>query len=207
MLKIGLTGGIGSGKTTVARIFEHLGYKVYIADIQASRLMNTDPQLRRELSSAFGKDIYTTDRQIDKKRLASLIFNNREALRQINRIVHPCVVDDFNRWCEKQPGEFIFFESAILFEAGLEKTVDSIICVYASPETRIKRVMERDHTTGEKVRERMAAQMGDEEKCRRSDFTICTDNSVMVLEQIETIIEKLKNNSKHNRPAEEGSLS
>ncbi len=196
MLKIGLTGGIGSGKTTIARVLEHLGYKVYIADSQASRLMNSDPQLRDELSMAFGKDIYTAAHQIDKKKLASLIFNNREALQQINRIVHPKVVADFNRWSGKQPGEFIFFESAILFEAGLEKTVDYIICVYASLETRLKRVMERDQATEEKVRERIANQMNDEEKCRRSDFTVYTDSPAMVLEQIDSLIGILKNKTK-----------
>lgn len=196
MLKIGLTGGIGSGKTTIARVLEHLGYKVYIADAQASRLMNSDPQLRDELSMAFGKDIYTAAHQIDKKKLASLIFNNREALQQINRIVHPKVVADFNRWSEKQPGEIIFFESAILFEAGLEKTVDYIICVYASLETRLKRVMERDQATEEKVRERIANQMNDEEKCRRSDFSVCTDSPAMVLEQIDSLIGILKNKTK-----------
>lgn len=196
MLKIGLTGGIGSGKTTIARVLEHLGYKVYIADSQASRLMNSDPQLRDELSMAFGKDIYTAAHQIDKKKLASLIFNNREALQQINRIVHPKVVADFNHWSEKQPGEFIFFESAILFEAGLEKTVDYIICVYASLETRLKRVMERDQAAEEKVRERIANQMNDEEKCRRSDFTVYTDSPAMVLEQIDSLIGILKNKTK-----------
>lgn len=196
MLKIGLTGGIGSGKTTIARIFEHLGYKVYIADVHASRLMNTDPQLRERISATFGKDIYTAEQRIDKKRLASLIFNNRKALLQINRIVHPRVVADFYRWCERQPGEFVFFESAILFEAGLEKTVDYIICVTATLETRLKRVMERDHTSEEKVRERMSNQMDDEEKCRRSNFTVCTDGTVMVLKQIETLIETLNNKTK-----------
>lgn len=197
MLKIGLTGGIGSGKTTIAHVFEHLGYQVYIADTQASRLMNTDPQLRHELSSAFGKNIYTTDNRIDKKKLAAIIFSNREALEQINRIVHPKVIADFIRWCEKQKEEFVIFESAILFEAGLEKTVDYTICVYASPETRLKRVMARDHTTADKVRERIANQMNDEEKCRKSDFTICTDSQFMVLEQINTLIETLKH--KYNR--------
>lgn len=196
MLKIGLTGGIGSGKTTIAHVFEHLGYKVYIADTQASRIMNSDPRLRHELSTVFGKDIYTENQQIDKKKLASLIFNNRKALQQINQIVHPKVVSDFNHWCEKQTGEFVFFESAILFEAGLEQTVDYTICVYASLATRLKRVMERDHTTEEKVRERISNQMDDQEKCRRSDFTICTDSPVMVLQQIDSLIEQLKNKVK-----------
>lgn len=198
MLKIGLTGGIGSGKTTIAHVFEHLGYQVYIADTQASHLMNTDPQLRHELSSAFGKDIYTTDNQIDKKKLAAIIFSNREALQQINGIVHPKVVADFIRWCEKQKGEWVIFESAILFEAGLEKTVDYTICVYASLETRLKRVMARDHTTADKVRERIANQMNDEEKCRKSDFTICTDSQLMVLEQINILIETLKHKYKRS---------
>lgn len=193
MLRIGLTGGIGSGKTTIAHVLKHLGYPVYIADTQASHLMNVDPQLRQELASAFGEDIYTTARQIDKKKLASLIFNDREALQRINHIVHPRVIADFYQWCEQQSGELVFFESAILFEAGLEKTVDYIICVYASPATRLKRVIKRDHTTEDKVRERIANQMNDEEKCRKSDFTICTDSPVMVLEQIDTLLEKLKN--------------
>lgn len=196
MLKVGLTGGIGAGKTTIARIFRQLGYPVYIADIEASRLMNTDFQIRRELSELVGMDIYTQETQVDKKKLADIIFKHPEILKQVNRIVHPRVVADFNNWCVSRNAKIVFFETAILFEAGLEKNVDYTICIYASPEARIKRVMVRDQTTAEKVMARMENQMDDQEKCRRSDFTIYTDGEIMVMEQINLIIEKLENTKK-----------
>lgn len=191
MLRIGLTGGIGSGKTTIANIFRHLGYGVYIADTEASRLMNTDTEIRRRLSALFGADIYTPDMQVDKKKMAGIIFNDRKALKQVNRIVHPRVADDFNKWCGQQQGDIVFFETAILFESGLEKNVDYTICVYASPALRIKRVAARDGVPAGKVVERMKNQMDDEEKCRKSDFTICTEDSVMELEQAEQVLEEL----------------
>lgn len=193
MLKIGLTGGIGAGKTTVAHIFRSLGYDVYIADTEASRLMNTDPQIRRELSALVGGDIYTAENRVDKKKLADIIFSHPEILKQVNRIVHPRVSADFDGWCVSRKADIVFFETAILFEAGLEKNVDYIICVYASPESRMKRVVERDGVTVEKVMARMENQMDDREKCRKSDFILSTDGEVMVMEQIDLIIEKLEN--------------
>lgn len=192
MLKIGLTGGIGSGKTTIAHIFRHLGYDIYIADTEASRLMNTDTEIRRELSVLFGIDIYTPDQQVDKKKLAGIIFNDRKALEQVNRIVHPRVADDFKQWCKHRECDIVFFETAILFESGLESNVDYTVCVYASRELRIRRVVERDRISEAKVVERMQNQMDNGEKCRKSDFTICTDDGVMELEQVERILEELE---------------
>lgn len=191
MLKIGLTGGIGSGKTTIANVIRHLGYKIYIADTEASLLINSDPQIRYELTALFGADIYTAEGGLNKKKLANLIFNDRSALQKVNAVVHPRVTANFMDWCEKQKGQLVFFESAILFEAELEKNFDYIVCVYASPSTRISRVMKRDHTTAEQVRARIANQMDDKEKCRKSDFTICTDENEMVLQQVIGIINKL----------------
>ena len=124
MLKIGLTGGIGSGKSTIAKIIETLGYPVYISDSKASELINRDEEIKRHLTELFGKDIYQPDGNLDKKRLATIIFNDKEAIKQVNGIVHPAVTRDFMEWCSAQRRPLLFFESAILFEAKLENLFD-----------------------------------------------------------------------------------
>ncbi|MDR1756230.1 MAG: dephospho-CoA kinase [Culturomica sp.] len=191
MLRVGITGGIGSGKTTVARILAEKGFPVYIADREAARLMRSDPFIREHLCRLFGADIYTPDGEPDKKRLAGIIFRNREALAQVNALVHPEVIRDFEQWSRKQPGEIVFFETALLYEAGLSHHFDRIVMVYASPETRIKRVMARDGLSEEQVRERMANQGNSEEHCRKADFVIYTENGEDLCRQIENMLEKI----------------
>lgn len=193
MLKIGLTGGIGSGKTTIANTLRQLGYKVYIADREAARLIRTHPQIREELTEAFGPSVYLPSGELNKQTLAACIFTNPEKLALVNRIVHPRVHEDFNRWCRQQQADLVFFESAILFESGFRQETDYTICIYASPATRIKRVIARDRTTADQIRERMKNQMSDEEKCAQSDFTICTDDGNMILDTLFSILEQLKN--------------
>lgn len=192
MVKIGLTGGIGSGKTTVAGLWAEKGYPVYIADLAASELINHNKIIKKAFIRLFGTSIYQPDGTLNKQALAHIIFNNPETLQKVNTIVHPEVMKDFNRWSLKQDKPAVLFESAILFEAHLEKNFDYIICVYASPETRIKRVMQRDHTTAEKVLERIKNQMDDDVKCQKSNFIIHTDNHQSLSQQITEIEKQLK---------------
>lgn len=194
---IGLTGGIGSGKSTVAGILKHMGYAVYIADTEASRLINRSVEIRNELTSLFGADLYTPQGVLDKKILADIIFKNPQALSQVNRIVHPRVISDFRHWRKQQNSNLVFFESAILFEAGLTRYFDFIICVTAPQAIRLKRVVLRDATNEDKVKERMQNQADDAEKCRNSDFIIYNDEEHMVVQQVLDILNKL--NLKYNK--------
>lgn len=191
MIKIGLTGGIGSGKTTVAHILEQEGYPVYISDRQASELINKNTEIRSALTGLFGTTLYSDDNNLDKKKLAEIIFNDKTALQKVNAIVHPVVLEDFRQWSLLQSGNLVFFESAILFEAGLEKNFDLIISVYASRQTRIQRVVDRDRVCPEQVIKRIENQMADDIKCQKSDFTIYTDRGLDLNQQIKDIIEQL----------------
>ncbi|WP_302568311.1 dephospho-CoA kinase [Culturomica massiliensis] len=191
MIKIGLTGGIGSGKTTVAHILEQEGYPVYISDRQASELINKNREIRSALTGLFGTSLYSDDNNLDKKKLAEIIFNDKTALQKVNAIVHPVVLEDFRQWSLLQSGNLVFFESAILFEAGLEKNFDRIISVYASRQTRIQRVVDRDKVCPEQVIKRIENQMADDIKCQKSDFTIYTDRGLDLNQQIKDIIEQL----------------
>ena len=192
MLKIGLTGGIGSGKSTIAKVFETMGYPVYICDRRASELMNEDEGIRSRLTALFGETVYLDDRHLDKKRLADIIFRDTTALERVNGIVHPAVMADFDRWSQAQKAEFVFCESAILFEAGLSSAFDAVVAVSAAPDTRIRRVMARDNTAREKVIERLNNQMADEAKCQKADYVITNNDDDRILPQIQHIINQLK---------------
>lgn len=192
MKTIGVTGGIGSGKSTVAHIIHLLGYPVYIADTEASRLMNENPAIRKQLTDRFGASIYASDGNLNKPLLASQIFKNPKTLSEVNHIVHPVVFQDFQDWCSKQNNSLAFFESAILFEAGLNNYFEYIICVTAPQGLRIQRVKMRDQATTEQINERMNNQMADAEKCKQSDFVIHNDNEHPVIRQILDFIEKIE---------------
>lgn len=192
MVAIGLTGGIGSGKSLIARILNIMGYPVYVSDREASRLMYAHPDIRQDIIERFGESVYTNDRRIDKAVLADIIFNDSQALTDMNKIVHPRVMEDFRQWSSWQNKPLVFFESAILFEAGLKDFFRHIICVTAPMEVRIDRVIMRDNTQPEKVKERINNQMDEAEKCKRADFVIFNDDQHPLLEQIEKTIKKLK---------------
>lgn len=193
MLKIGLTGGIGSGKTTIAQIFSALGYPVYLADPAAARLINHHMGIREQLIHHFGTDIYRPDGTLDKKKLASFIFHDRENLLLVNHIVHPRVTADFLAWCKHQHAPFVLFESAILFEAGLTSLFDKIICVQADLPTRIRRVMKRDNTTPAEIEARIKNQMDDSLKCREADYILYNNENTDLLPQILSLADSLKN--------------
>ncbi len=185
---IGITGGIGSGKTTVCKIFELLGISVYYADDSAKHLMVHDPQVVSSIQQLLGAEAYLPDGSLNRKWIGSQVFNDRDKLNQLNAIVHPATREDFRRWVEEKQGNtndaFVLREAAILFEAGAAADTDGVITVYAPKSIRIRRVMERDHVSQEEVLKRMANQWADTEKIRRADLTIYNDGTHMVVPQV-----------------------
>jgi len=168
---IGLTGGIGSGKTTVANEFSSLGIPVYIADLEARKLMQTDSVLS-QIRAEFGNTVFDNGVLVREK-LSEIVFNDSEKLEKLNGIVHPAVKKHFDEWLLKHKNNpFVIYETAILFESGSYKRCDFVINVEAPLEVRIQRVIERDNTTREKVLERIKNQWNDEEKSSKSDFII-----------------------------------
>lgn len=168
---VGLTGGIGSGKTTVAKMFQELGVPLYIADERAKVLMNTSKVIRKKLILLFGKEAYK-DKQLNRPFLASKIFENADLLKQMNAIVHPEVGADFEQWKENQTSAYVLKEAAIIFEINKASQYDFIITVVADLDQRIARVMNRDNTTEAKVLAIVNNQWSDDEKAKQSDFVI-----------------------------------
>ncbi|MCX2681690.1 dephospho-CoA kinase [Galbibacter sp. EGI 63066] len=168
---VGLTGGIGSGKSTVASVFVELGIPVFIADTEGKRLMRESSEVKNAIVSAFGKEAYIEDNP-NRKYLADLVFNDPKKLEQLNAIIHPAVGVSFKKWYQEQEAPYVVKEAAVLFESGADKDCDVIIIVTAPLETRIHRVVERDQTTREAVMERIENQWSEEEKIKRADFVI-----------------------------------
>ena len=189
-IRIGLTGGIGSGKSVVSRLLEVMGIPVYISDIETRRLMVSDESIRRGLTSLLGENVYIGE-NLNKPLLASYLFGSAEHAAQVNAIVHPRVKAGFNRWASEQKAPIVALESAILFESGFEDVVDFVVTVCAPIEVRMHRVQERDGATEAQVRKRMAAQMDDEEKCKRSDFVILNDGNKPLDIQIDDLLQIL----------------
>lgn len=190
-MKAGLTGGIGSGKSLASKIFRALQIPVFDADIEAKNLMNNNHYIREELCTLFGNDIYLPDGFIDRKRLAQIIFTDKEAIRQVNKIVHPAVRSWFVEWHSQQKSAYTIYEAAILFESGFSVQLDYNILMTAPPELRIERVMKRDNTTREKVLERMNNQWTDEKKQLLADYIIVNDEETFLTPQVLDINEKL----------------
>lgn len=189
---IGLTGGIGSGKTTVANYIKSLGIPVYIADEKAKKIMETKTVIEL-VQNAFGKDVIS-DGKIDRQQLAQLVFNNPDKLQKLNDIVHPIVKQNFNNWVKKHKNlPFVFKEAAILFESGSYKYCDSIITVTAPLETRLQRVIKRDKTSKEQVLDRMKNQWSEEKKIQKSDYVIHNISMEDTKNQVDNILEILKN--------------
>lgn len=183
---IGLTGGIGSGKTTIANYFADLGVPVYIADTEAKKILNF-PEVVQEILQVFGEEVFT-DNIPDRKKLASVVFNNPEKLKQLNAIIHPRVRQHFIDWAEQHKKErFVIKEAAILFESGSFKDCDKVILVTAPKEVRIKRVMKRDGVSKEEVLERMKNQWDEEKKKKLSDFIIENIDLEIAKNQVNTI--------------------
>ena len=192
MIKIAVTGGIGSGKSYISHLLENMHIPVYNADNEAKRLTVSDAGIRGELIALLGEEVYK-DGLLNKPFLASYLFSDPAHVLQINSIIHPRVRKDFTVWVERQEKcEIVGMESAILYEAGFQDTVDAVIMVYAPVELRIQRAMYRDGASEEQVRARIAAQMDDEEKRRRADFTVVNDGVQLLIPQLNRIVEQLK---------------
>ncbi|MDR1984390.1 MAG: dephospho-CoA kinase [Prevotellaceae bacterium] len=192
MLKVGLTGGIGSGKTVVAKIFKTVGAPVFCADDEAKKLYS-DNDVRKQIINIFGKQIYINDNDIDKQLLASKIFSNKQLLEKINSIIHPAVHKHFENWLAAQKSSYIIHEAAILFESGFDKFMDKIIVVDAPQDLRITRVMARNKESYQQVIKRMENQMNDEERNTRADFIIRNYVNTPVLPQVLKIHKNLLN--------------
>ena len=187
MVTIGITGGIGSGKSVVCRILRMWRYPVYDSDSEAKRLMNTSGEIRSRLMALLGHDIYT-DAGLDRNRMAALVFKDRDILNQVNAIVHPAVHRDFTEWAKRQDSKLVFLESAILYESGLADALSSVWCVAAPADIRIARTMARNRCSREEVMERISKQMSDEEMAEKSDEIIYNDDSHSLLLQLKTLL-------------------
>jgi len=192
MIKLGITGGIGSGKSTVSEIFSLCNVPVYIADIESKKLVASSPVIREKLIQLFGEELYTNG-VLNKALLASHIFNDKNKLETVNTIIHPEVGIDFNKWIKNHSQyPIVAHEAAILFESGFDKMMDRILMVYTPLEIRIQRTMLRDNISREKVLERIQNQMPDEEKAKLSDFVIVNDNTISLIEQVTSIIKQIR---------------
>lgn len=171
MIKVAICGGIGSGKSTVCRMFAERGVALYDSDSRAKALMNESDELRKALVAEFGEECYT-EGVLNRPYLASRVFGSEEQLARLNSIVHPAVKADFLRWAEEQEGDYCILESAILFESGFDAVVDKTVAVLAPLPLRIERAMERDGASREQIEARVKAQMSDDELVARADFAI-----------------------------------
>ena len=188
---VGLTGGIGSGKTTIAKIFSHLGYPVYNSDTEAKNLINTNAELISEIKHYFGDDLYN-NKGLNREKMASIVFNNPDKLKQLNSIVHPAVQNDFELWCNKQKSDLVIKEAAILFESGAYKSCDLVVAVIADINTRLKRVIKRDNTTQKAVINRMKNQFDTNKLIELSDYCINNNDNSLILEQIFSVISDIR---------------
>ncbi len=190
ILKVGITGGIGSGKSTVAKVFEVLGIPVYYADDAAKKLMNEDEAIKTQLQQLFGKEAYV-DGKLNRKYLSGLVFNNEVKLTQLNAIVHPATLKDADQWMRQQTTRYAIKEAALIFESGAQAQLDFVIGVSAPAPTRIQRVMKRDGITTEEVKARMEKQMDESIKMSLCDYLITNDERELVIPQVIKIHEAL----------------
>ena len=192
MIKVGITGGIGSGKSVVSDVIRLLGYPVYNSDIRAKELSDTNPIIRQSLVALFGPAIYT-DNHLNRPLLESHLFQDSAQRKAVNAIIHPVVFADFNKWCAMQHTALVFAESAILVESGFSALMDKMIVVDAPHKLRLQRVVERDVVTMEQAQKRMEAQMDSVDLCKRADYVIYNDNEHLLISQIVDTINKLVN--------------
>ncbi len=191
MIKLGLTGGIGSGKSTVAKVFQELGVPVYYADVEAKKFL-LYKDVKQQLSKLFGRKILAKDGEIDKSILADIVFTNEKELVKLNALIHPMLENDFLQWsAQNSDAKYIVKEAAILFEAGFDKSVDKILTISAAVEERIARVITRDNTSKQQVLDRISKQWTDVQREDKSDYIIHNSNGDMILEKIIKIHEEL----------------
>ncbi|GET24766.1 dephospho-CoA kinase [Prolixibacter sp. NT017] len=197
MKQIGVTGGIGSGKSTICEIFRLLGAPVYEADAEAKKLQDENQDIKKGLINLFGSFIYFENGKLDRKKLADFIFSNKSLLKEVNELVHPVVHAHYEHWLTVNGrAPYIIYEAAILFESGFYKNMDEIILVTAPEETRIARVVSRDKLTYEQVKKRIQNQWPEEEKRKLADYIIENNNSNLVIPQVVELDKRFKNNGK-----------
>ncbi|WP_299103197.1 dephospho-CoA kinase [uncultured Winogradskyella sp.] len=196
MVVVGLTGGIGSGKTTILNYFKTLGVPIYIADDEAKALMNRSKVIKRKLVALFGEEAYKDDK-LNRPYLASKIFNDKALLDKMNAIVHPKVASHFKRWLQKQSSTYVIKEAAIIFENNLQSQYHYIITVIADEDLRIKRVMKRDNTSKEKIKSIINNQLSDKEKAEKSDFVIVNNDLLVAKNQADKVHNEILQKIKH----------
>lgn len=197
MYRVGLTGGIGAGKTTVARMFEVLGVPVYYSDYRAKQLMTDEPELVQRIKDAFGENAYLWTGELNRQYLAEMVFNDPDKLKKLNSIVHPALWKDAVEWSEtQQPKPYTVQEAAILFETGGYKNMDANIMVFAPVEERIKRTMARDKIDRHAVLARMDKQMPEDEKMKLVDYIIYNDSTTGLVYQVIDLHHKLLEKAK-----------
>lgn len=189
MKRVGLTGGIGSGKSTVAHIFEVLGIPVYYADDASKRLLNEDEELKDKIKTAFGKDAYSNG-ELNRKYLSDLVFNDSEKINLLNSFVHPATIKDALHWMQMQKAPYVIKEAALIFESGSSKDLDYVIGVKSPVELSIKRAMARDNISEEQVKARMDKQMDEESKIRLCNYVIVNDEQQLLIPQVLSLHEK-----------------
>jgi dephospho-CoA kinase len=198
-LRVGLTGGIGSGKSIVARVFETLGIPVYYADAAAKKLQQTDPALKASIINHFGEEAYVNG-ALNRKYISSLVFADPAKLELLNALVHPVTIKDAEQWLSAQTTPYAIKEAALIFESGSQRDLDFVIGVFAPESLRIKRVTDRDKVTAEEVVRRMNNQISDRIKSRLCDFVIQNNETQLILPQVLKIHEVLMNTPPPARP-------
>lgn len=196
MLKVGITGGIGSGKSTVAKIFSSLGIPVYDADRAAKRLVLTDLDMRKKIIENFGSESYING-QYNRRYISQIVFNNKQKLDLLNQIIHPATIRDANRWFLTQDAPYALKEAALIFESNSQKHLDYVIGVYAPEEIRIQRTIEREGISADEVKARINKQMDENEKMNLCDYVIDNSGSVSVITQALEVHVNLSGISKH----------
>ena len=193
MIKVGITGGIGSGKSIVCEVFRKLGISIYNADTKAKIITNEDADIRKQLTAKFGDPIFKNNK-LDRSLLAEIIFKDKLALEFVNSVIHPAVKLDFHNWCKQHETEtYVIEEAALFFESGGYNEMDQMITVYAPEALRIKRVKLRDSLSTEQIQDRMNNQCPDKEKLQRSNFVIYNDEKQSIVEQVLKLHEILTN--------------
>ena len=190
-LRVGLTGGIGSGKSTVAKIFETLNIPVYYADESAKHIMNSDEVLRKNIIELFGSDAYSST-GLNRAHIAAIVFNNKEKLEQLNALVHPATIGHAEKWMLQQTTPYAIKEAALIFESGVHATLDYVIGVSAPEHLRIHRAMKRDNISRDEVKVRMNRQINEVIKMRLCDFVIVNDEQHLVIPQVLELHQKLQ---------------
>jgi len=192
MVKIGITGGIGVGKSYVANILEKMGFPVFYSDQVAKELTSSNLKLIDLIKKEFGDDIYSSDNIIDNKRLSSLAFNDNKILKNLNSLIHPFVLNNFNTWCKNQKSKIVFKEAAILFESKSNIDLDRIICISANIKIRIDRIIKRDGRSEDEIMQIISRQMDQKEKEKLSDYVLYNDGQKSIILQLTEILNKLE---------------